>query len=90
MPTINGSASSHGLQGIHRGMQMLRKDAQEIADASISHSRDPAQPVPDDTKKAEFERPLVGLIEDNQQVSASAKVIQAESEMLGTLLDDMA
>jgi hypothetical protein len=90
MNTINGTAMSYGLLGVQRGQRMLREDAQEIADASIAHSRDPNQEVPDYAKDAEFEKPLVGLIEDNQQVSASVKVIKAESDMIGTLLDETA
>lgn len=90
MSTIHGTTFGYGLQGIHRGMNMLREDAQEIASASIAHSRDPAQPVSDDVKNAQFEKPLVELIEDNQQVSASAKVIRTQDEMIGTLLDTLA
>jgi len=90
MSTIQGSAFSHGLTGVHRGMNNLRRDAQEIANAGIAHSSSPDKPVSEQVKNAEFERPLVGLIEDNQQVSASVEVIKTQSEMIGSLLNEMA
>ncbi|MDH5302228.1 MAG: flagellar biosynthesis protein FlgE [Gammaproteobacteria bacterium] len=76
------NAFSSGINGIHKGMQSFTRNAEKIASAT----------TPTETRDAagSLEKPLVGMISDEQQVAASAKVVKAADEMLGTLFDDMA
>lgn len=74
------SAMQSGLAGIHTGMNGLRKDAQVIASQNIQNG-----PNTKDLTDA-----LVDLKANQHQVEASAKVIKAQDEILGTLLDEMA
>lgn len=67
------SAYQSGLTGIRTGMASLNKHSQEIANANGS--------------PAELIEPVVGLLSDKQQVQASSKVIEAQTSMLGTILD---
>jgi len=78
MNSVTGFQSA--LAGIHRGMNALRNDAQVIATQGSSNSL-----ADKDVTKA-----IVDLQPSKQQVEASAKVISAQDEMLGTLLDEMA
>lgn len=73
MTTIN--AFSYGVMGIQRGMEGLRRDASQIATASV--------PEPD----VSVVKPLVNLVADRTQATASAKVVKAYDEAIGTLLD---
>lgn len=67
-----------GVTGIHTGMSMLEQSGSQIAKANI---------VPENGETADLSKPVVGLMESKHQVEASAKVVAAGSETLGTLLD---
>ena len=74
-----GSISSAALAGVHRGFQTIDGAAQKIASSSV-------QPE-SQNKPTDFTRPLVELKEGKQQVQAASKVLQAENERIGSLLD---
>lgn len=67
-----------GVTGIHTGVSMLEKSGDQIAKANI-----PEQ----DGGTEDLSEPAVGLIESKTQVQASAKVVEAGSATIGTLLD---
>ncbi|MDH5324555.1 MAG: hypothetical protein OEZ68_08265 [Gammaproteobacteria bacterium] len=69
-----------GLNGIHNGLDNLKRDAHEIATASAKGNEDPG----------DLARSLVDLNTDRTQVQAAVKVVQAVDESLGTLLDVLA
>jgi hypothetical protein len=71
------SALNSGIQGIHRGLEGMRRDAAEIASAKNMNGED---------MKDVF-TPLTHLIIDRTQVAISAKVIKTAGETIGTLLD---
>lgn len=72
------SVQNEAVQGIQRGLDGLRKNASEIASA-------------DQLNKAGQDTNLVGSLVDLQQnktqVQASAKVVSAVDEVLGTIID---
>ncbi len=72
------SVQSEAVQGIQRGLDGLRKNASEIASA-------------DQLNKAGEGTDLVGALVDLQQnkiqVQASAKVVSAVDEVIGTIID---
>jgi flagellar hook protein FlgE len=68
-------AFQSGLAGIQSGMQSLNRNAAKIASADTLQSG------------GDLTEPLVNMIRDEHQVKASAKVIEASSAMMGTLLD---
>ena len=68
-----------GIQGIQRGMDDLRQNAQKIASASVHQDQGPAV--------GQITDALVNLKLNELQVDASAEVVQAASDMIGTLLD---
>jgi len=74
------SAIQSGLAGINTGMNSFRKDAQVIASQSVSNVTD-SKNVTD---------ALIDMKASQHQVEASAKVIETQDEILGTLLDEMA
>jgi len=74
------SAIQSGLAGIQSGMNSIRKDAQVIASQSVST-------VTDTNKVTDA---LIDMKASEHQVEASAKVIETQDEILGTLLDEMA
>ena len=74
------SALSAGVLGIQRGMEGLQRDASKIASAETFKNEEA-------TAVAET---LANLIVDKQQVAASAKVIKAVDDTIGTLLDTYA
>jgi len=67
-----------GVTGIHSGLSMLEQSGSQIAKANI---------VPDNGETTDLTKPVVGLMESKHQVQASAKVVEAGSETIGTLLD---
>lgn len=75
------SVQNSAVQGIQRGLDGMRKNAAEIASA-------------DQLNQAGKETDLAGaMVEMNQnkvQVQASAKVVSALDEMVGTLIDTRA
>ena len=74
------STLSQAMTGIYRGMASAHNHASQIASAGQFNEGNPASLV----------EPLVGLNQDRLQVAASAKVLQAADDMLGTLLDEKA
>ena len=72
------SVQSEAVQGVQRGLDGMRKNASEIASA-------------DQLNKAGKDTSLVGsLVEMEQnkmQAQASAKVVSAADEVLGTIID---
>jgi len=75
------SAFNAGLQGIQKGMNGIRKNAHDIANAK---SIDPAT---QQTTVKDVTEPLVDLKLNQLQAEASTKVIQASADMIGSLLD---
>ncbi len=75
------SVQNSAVQGIQRGLDGMRKNAAEIASA-------------DQLNQAGEETDLAGsMVEMNQnkvQVQASAKVVSALDEVIGTLIDTRA
>ena len=73
-----GSAFSNGLAGIHTGLEGLAQNAFDIARAPVAEQNGEPDQVVD------------ALIESKQnltQVQASAKVVQAASDTIGSILD---
>jgi hypothetical protein len=73
-----GSVFSSAISGIHTGMNSLARSGQEIARANI-----PAE----EGGTEDLAPPLVEQIEGKTQVQASARVVEAGSATLGSLLD---
>jgi hypothetical protein len=73
-----GSVMNTGVTGVQRGYDMLNRSADQIAKANIP----PEQGGPE-----ELYTPVAEQISGKVQVQASAKVIQAASDTLGTLID---
>ena len=85
MPTISPIAGN-ALLGIQRGMDGLRENAAEIASADRLNGPAPGQssdPVRD------LAEPLVESRQNARQVEASAKVLEAENQAIGSLLEDL-
>jgi hypothetical protein len=72
------SVMNSGVYGIQRGNEMLNRSADQIAKANMP----PEQGGPERIEKSVVEQSLA-----KNQVQASAKVVQAGSDMLGTLID---
>ncbi|MDX1343287.1 hypothetical protein [Reinekea sp. G2M2-21] len=73
-----GSVMNTGVMGVQRGYDMLNRSADQIAKANIP----PEQGGPE-----ELYTPITEQISGKQQVQASAKVIQAASDTLGSIID---
>ncbi|VAW62112.1 hypothetical protein MNBD_GAMMA11-960 [hydrothermal vent metagenome] len=75
------SIQNEAVQGIQRGLDGLRKNASEIASA-------------DQLNKAgqgtDLEGALVGLLQNKIQVQASAKVVSAVDDVIGSIIDTRA
>jgi hypothetical protein len=67
-------ALQSGLNGYQTGMTSLNNNALKIAQNVTQQPEDLVEP-------------LVGLLQDKQQVQASIKVIETSNDMLGNLLD---
>jgi flagellar hook protein FlgE len=65
-------AFQSALTGIQTGMQSLNQNSIKIANAQSS---------------GDITEPLVNMMIDKLQVQASSKVIEASSDMIGSLLD---
>lgn len=78
------SAFNAGLQGLHQGMNGLRKNAHAIANATT-----PAAAVAPEasTVAQDVTEPLVAMKLNQLQAQASTKVIQTSADMIGTLID---
>ncbi len=75
------SVQSSALQGIQRGLDGIRKNASEIA------SSEQLNQTGQDTS---LESSLVGLKQNQVQVQASAKVVSALDEVLGSIINTTA
>lgn len=75
IPALNA-----GMQGITTGLNNLRRDANEIAQA-VNGDADNLTDLADS---------LVNLKFDQAQVRSSAKVVETVHDLLGHLLDEMA
>jgi len=73
-------ALSSGVMGIQKGLDGLSRDAAQIASAKQLQK----------DSSADLAEPLTNLVLDKLQVAASAKVVKAADETLGTLLDVLA
>lgn len=73
-----GGALSAGLAGIQKGEQQVAQGAQQVASASTQ------RPV---TPNSEVTDGLVKEKEGQRQVEASAKVVEAYSQSIGSLVD---
>jgi len=73
-----GSVMNTGIIGVQRGNEMLNRSADQIAKANIP---------PEQGGHEELYSPLTDQISGKHQVQASAKVIQAASDTLGTIID---
>jgi len=76
------SVASLGTLGIQRGLQGIRESATQIAGGTTGA---PGAPGTKDTAAA-----LVALKQHEQQVAASAKVIETADGVIGALLDTFA
>ena len=78
------SAIDSGLQGIHKGLNGIRKNARDIANLNNKEevSGQPATAGGNDVADS-----LVDMKLNKLQVEASAKVVQTSADMIGTLID---
>ncbi len=72
------SVQSEAVQGIQRGLDGLRKNASEIASADQLNKAG---------EGSDLVGSLIGLQQNKVQVQASAKVVSAVDEVLGTIID---
>lgn len=79
MPTIS-PAAGNALLGIQRGMDGLRENAAEIASADRLNGQT-------ENGVRDVAEPLVESRQNARQVEASAKVLEAENQAIGSLLD---
>jgi len=80
MNALSTSAYGSALQGVQRGLARENASASAIASGQSVETKDPT----------DLAKSLVELKIGVQQVEASAKVIKAVDEGLGSLLDDLA
>ena len=73
-------ALPHAISGIQRGLGNAREHAAEIAGAGQLDNSSPDS----------LGGPLVGLVQDRLQVAASAEVLKAADQMIGSLFDEQA
>jgi len=64
-----------GLAGIQTAMQSMQQNASKIANPETLQSA------------SGFTEPMVKMLRDEQQVEASAKVIQTSNSMIGSIID---
>ncbi len=72
-----GNILQNGLQGVQNGVRKVEQAADEVAKSGTTGSLDPA----------ELASSLIDLKQGESQVKASARVIEAEDRILGSLLD---
>lgn len=73
-----GSVFTSGVAGIQTGMQSLARSGQDIARANIP---------PEAGGTEDLSRPMVEQLESKTQVQASARVVEAGSAVVGSLID---
>jgi hypothetical protein len=71
------SITGPALQGIHNGLQGMRRVASEIASAPQATQSNPT----------DLSRAMVEMKQHANQTKSSVKVLQAADNLLGTLLD---
>lgn len=74
------NTQQQALAGIQRGLASAGKHAAAIASSSGLG----------DGNAASLTESMVGLVQDELQVAASARVLKAADEMIGSLFDDKA
>jgi flagellar hook-associated protein FlgK len=74
-----GSVVNQGLIGMQRSQNEIAKSAQQIASAGTTERDNPA--------KNDLVEPLVNLKAQTHVFNASAKVVKAADETIGTLLN---
>ncbi|VAW70372.1 hypothetical protein MNBD_GAMMA09-1413 [hydrothermal vent metagenome] len=72
------SVQNEAIQGIQRGLDSMRKNASEIASADQLNKAG---------QETDLEGALVGLMQSKTQVQASAKVVSAVDNVLGSIID---
>jgi hypothetical protein len=77
---ITGVVGQAGWMGVQRGMEGLRENASEIAQANRIEG----------SAVRDISQPLVEQTENLRQVEASAKVIQSSTEAFDHLIDVLA
>jgi hypothetical protein len=75
------SVQNSALQGIQRGLEGMRQNAADIASADQLNRAG---------KDTDLETSMVELNQNKFQVQASAKVVSALDEVIGTLIDTRA
>lgn len=79
----SGNALSAGLAGIQQGEQKITQAAQEVASANTQRPVQPNQAA----EKTDLAKSLLDEKQGQRQVEASAKVVEAGSQMIGSLVD---
>ena len=72
------SIQNSALQGIQRGLDGMRQNAAEIASADQLNQAG---------QETDLAGALIGMEENKTQVQASAKVVSALDEVIGTIID---
>ena len=73
------NVSSHGLTALNRGLNRIDQAAEQIAKASMSKDVE--------TQPADLNKPVVELKEADMDTQAAVKLLKAEHETMGRLLD---
>lgn len=73
-----GSVVTQGLIGMQRSQTEMARSAQQIAEAGTTQKDNPA--------KNDLVEPLVNIKAQSQVFDASAKIVKAADETIGTLL----
>ena len=82
------SAMNLGIQGIQKGMDGLRKNAQDIAAVNTLNNINGQNPNQAQAPGVnDITSSMIGLIENKLQIEASAKVVQTAADMIGTIID---
>lgn len=74
-----GAAVNQGLIGMQRSQTEMARSAQQIAQAGTTQSANP--------EKNDLVEPLLNIKAQSQVFDASAKVVQAANDSIGTLLN---
>ena len=89
-----GSVLNTGLEGVHKGMTGLHKTAQDIASKTTQVASAPQVAQSPTTVQAATDSSLAESMVElrlyEATTQASAKVVKAADEMLGTLIDTFA
>ncbi len=76
--SVSGSAVNQGLIGMQRSQSEISKSAQQILKAGTTERDNPAQ--------SDIVESLVNIKAQTQVFDASAKIVKAADETIGTLL----